>query len=184
MVYHRKLDIGEKEIMNKKILLDMDGVLCDTVGGVIKKLKPDYCIGNWTKGEYNISKELELGDFWEGLNYMFWTMLEPTKEFDIIIEAMLPYIKDMYIVTSLVTSQADAKLSWLQIHMPTCFDVVKQTIICNDKSMLSNPDYLLIDDCDDNIDNFDGPKYLVPRPWNTGTGVFDIKWVLKGFIDG
>jgi 5'(3')-deoxyribonucleotidase len=152
-----------------KVFLDMDGVLVDFRRGVCEIFGQKDDPASWTFWEY-----------WEGVttgnvnakcNDYFWKYLNWTHDGQEIEQAIRDKFNsdNIYLLTTpmLNTGSGTGKLQWIKWHMPW---VYSRTIISYaPKSLLAGPNTLLIDDKDENIEEFraaGGRGILVPRPWN------------------
>lgn len=161
----------------KRILLDMDGVLCrfheaamrfhgvptccyplgvDSIQEACQRLKPDFNLSN--------------RQFWEPFGFDFWAGLEPCPGHEKIVERAchLVGLENVFICTipTLGTECAAGKIAWINEHLP---QFKRQFIICTKKYPLAQPGVLLVDDRVSNCQEFlkhGGEVVLVPRPWN------------------
>ena len=163
--------------MNKKILLDMDGVIVDFIEGICKyhKLENPYDkgehLGNWDVSDYwKMDKET----FWTGVSSIFWRDLNPYRDYADLINLCIAKVgqKNICLLTAPPMHNAHrcsetvkGKLQWLKdrgINLPVLFGEAKH--------FCAGADTILIDDADHNVDAFreaGGKAILVPRPWNT-----------------
>lgn len=153
-----------------KVFLDMDGVLVDFVSSVNKLMGIPENIPattrNWWEN-YNITFEQVNKyctiDFWENLAW-----LPDGKK---ILTAVLDKFPQdqVYLLTTPMPNNGSwtGKYNWVKKHLPL-FE--KQLIITlASKDIFADPDTLLIDDYDKNIEKFKaagGNGCLVPRPSN------------------
>lgn len=151
-----------------KILIDMDGVLVDFVGGVENVLgKPK------TNAYYDIHKwySMSANKFWKTIDtHEFWANLEWYAHAKVFYHKILNLNdnKDVYICTSptLNPECASGKISWMKREFGNNF---RNYIITPHKHLLANKTTVLIDDNDSNIEKFHvagGRTILFPRPWN------------------
>lgn len=160
--------------MNKidTVLLDMDGVIADWTGSVIRLFDkdPETVYKNWPPGIFDTSVALGItsSHMWAKINKLgesFWENIEPydynNELFDILPE-------NTYICTKIGShpTAASGKLKWLQKnakHLKSKF------VITTHKHLCANPQTVLIDDHDKNCSLFSmagGVSLLVPQPWN------------------
>lgn len=160
--------------MIKTVFVDMDGVLSDFHKGVHNTFKKPYIYG----------PSLQRYDFWEDwdpittrddvnsiCDFNFWRNLEWMHDGIEIIQAITSKFKtnQIYLLTTPMPNleSASGKMMWINNNLPI---YLKRTIITQaPKSLLAKSDTLLIDDKDQNIDEFikaGGRGLLVPRPWN------------------
>ena len=71
------------------------------------------------------------------------------------------------------------KLKWIDKHLP---QYNKRVILMTaHKKLLARPDAILLDDRDDNIDQFcavGGHGWLIPQPWNTKHDICNRDWTV------
>lgn len=160
-----------------KCFLDLDGVLVDFDGGVLKVHKTEdpflkeENLGKWgTEDMYG----LEPVEFWAPLGEKFWSNLDWTKEGkDILalVEDTFGY-DNICLLTSpcLTKGSVSGKIHWINKHMPA---YKKKFLIGFQKHFCANENTVLIDDRDKNVEDFrahGGHAVLVPRPWNKSHG--------------
>lgn len=169
-----------------KILIDLDEVLADFVGGIHKRLGIPYSRdewpyewgpAGWDMSKWGIASMNEINDI---CDRWFWKRLPRTKDFtriwQIIMEYSLP--RDRYILTRPMENKESAagKLDWIEHHLGKYY--VSKTIITPvDKSFFAAPDRLLLDDCETNVESFraaGGHAVLVPAPWNSNYKMMDL----------
>lgn len=172
--------------MSKTIILDMDGVCADLVGGIAKLYGiPRTTLINdmWVPGMYNIPDILgvEDDDLWHRVMVAgdeFWKTLKLTQQFCAMKEAVNFYKLKCVIGTAVPSMREDAPYgSWVRMSamlgkMTWLRQWSKFQDICflHDKSVLAQEDTFLIDDCDANVTPFierGGKGVLVPRIWNS-----------------
>lgn len=159
--------------MIKTIILDLDGVITDFCIGVYKAFSQPY---NYPY----LTRKYKFWDDWDGVttamvdfvcNDSFWQfqpwihdghdiLREITKQFD---------PEQIYLATYPMPNveSPTGKWKWVKENLPEYYS---RTIITQaPKSLLAKPDTLLLDDKDENIEEFvkaGGNAILVPRPWN------------------
>lgn len=156
-----------------KVFLDMDGVLVNFRQGICKAFGQDPGPG-WSFWES-----------WDGVTFEdvnvicdinFWIHLDWTAEGPEIEEAVRKKFDDVYLLTTPMPNSYSwtGKLCWIKANMPWMH---KKTILSYaPKSLLAGPDTLLIDDKDQNVEEFraaGGRGILVPRPWNKDSHLAD-----------
>lgn len=161
-----------------KIFLDMDGVLVDFLKGIHDALGADYDFDNYPyeKGKWDMFADIGgfnlpfkvidalcTSDFWADLDWM------PDGR-DILREVINRQpLADVYLLTTPMPNlgSASGKMRWVAEHLP---HMITQVIVTQaPKALLAGPDRILIDDKDQNIDEWvkaGGIGVLVPRPWN------------------
>jgi 5'(3')-deoxyribonucleotidase len=164
-----------------KVFLDMDGVLVDFMGGLHKSLRLPYSYeaypyqkGKWImltgiRGFADIPATFEQCD--ECCSSIFWKNLEWMHDGHHILNTVAAKfgVKNIQLLTTPMPNIGSwtGKYRWVHRHLP---DFVKRLIVTRaPKSLLAGPDTLLIDDKDENVEEFravGGQAILVPRPWN------------------
>ena len=188
--------------MIKTIFLDVDDVLADFMGGLHTALNISYNYFNYPykKGEWNIlgyqikrRHYLDCLVTFEECNQCcttsFWQYLKWMHDGRDILRAVLEkfHSEQIYLLTTPMPNleSASGKMMWINDNLPV---YLKHTIITQaPKYLLARPDTLLIDDKNENIDEFreaGGRALLVPRPWNRGYFHTDrtIK-IVRGFLE-
>lgn len=107
--------------------------------------------------------------FWDSFDYDFWFGLGMYDEAEKFLE-MLDCIGEVYFATSPTLSSAcvAGKFDWVKHHFR---DRLRNLYIGAAKEGFAKPGAILIDDRNENVDNFiacGGQAFLVPRPWNRG----------------
>ena len=155
--------------MLSQVFLDMDGVLCDFVGGASKAHGRS---SGGLRGEWNLEKawNLSCDDFWRPLlGYDFWINLRPFEWCDALL-ALFP-------LAIIATRPADsagsyaAKYDWCKRYLGRKLIMVNTT-----KVHLSREGTVLIDDYDKNVEEFnegEGRAVLFPQDWNS-------RWAFSG----
>lgn len=157
------------------VFVDMDGVLVDFVGGVLKSHSLPLSTIKRFEGAYDIAAVLNMKprDFWRHLDEdrRFWAELEPTPECFEIMARLESYFdrKDIYLLSSPAISPDcfSGKAEWVAAHLPT---YMNRLFLMNKKHFCAAPGRLLIDDSDTNVAKFKsagGAAVLLPRPWNS-----------------
>lgn len=150
-----------------KILVDMDGVLADFVGGV-----RDLFGFNepWPIGAYDVPTAFGITpqEMWEAIDneFDFWLNLEPLPWLDELLRMLEGC--DWWISTSpsLDPLCAAQKIEWVYRFIGPNF---RRYMIGPDKFLMANDETVLIDDSDSNYDKFTdagGFAVLFPQPWN------------------
>jgi hypothetical protein len=156
-----------------KILLDMDGVLVDFLGGWCRANMvpcPTYAAGD----RYDLASVLGItpAELWAGCSSReFWAELEWTQDGMSILLAAEHAVgyDNVYLFTTPSPSPQSwaGKADWILGQLPQYKD--KILMGCN-KHLCARPDQLLIDDADHNVTAFraaGGQAILVPRQWNS-----------------
>lgn len=150
-----------------KILCDMDGVLCDFVGGALDKFGMD--IKNWTPGEWDDFGHQDVASL--AADREFWANLHPTPWLVRLLSLLGKHDPGWTVCT--IPMQDDAcksgKWDWIRKHLGfVCYFPVR-VIMCADKSRYATPNTILIDDNEDNVKRFQeagGHAILFPALWN------------------
>lgn len=188
-----------------RIILDLDDVLVDFVGGVCKLLgitKQDL-EKHWTPGNWDIvpslSKAIGMLDtfkekqFWEAINdggEQFWLELEELPWMNDLDQLVIDSTDDWHIVSSPSYSPCSyaGKVKWLKNWYGNQFD---RFAITPHKEIFACENVILIDDRQENISKFrkaGGEGILFPTRGNNLYSFSDnpLKYVtpiLKGMID-
>lgn len=159
--------------MINTVFLDVDGVLANFRKGIHEAFNKPY---NYP----TLSDKWLFWDDWPDVTFEmvnaacttnFWANLEWIHDGHDILRAVLNRFntKQIYLLTTPMPNVQSPTGRWLWIknNLPKFY---KRTIITQvPKSLLAQPDTLLIDDKDENIEGFvqaGGLGILVPRPWN------------------
>lgn len=155
------------------IYLDMDGVLCDLVGGIADLLNYDkHALRfNWPRGEYDLSLGFGVPSnyIWSALekNPAIWEQLEPLPWMNILLARCRQMARTLICTSpTLDPACAAGKIRWLQNQFGKGF---RDYVIVPHKQLLATPQALLIDDCEKNVASFQafgGMGMLFPALWN------------------
>uniref|UniRef100_A0A6M3J5L4 5' nucleotidase n=1 Tax=viral metagenome TaxID=1070528 RepID=A0A6M3J5L4_9ZZZZ len=164
------------------VFLDMDGVLVDFQEGIHRALDAEYSYEKYPheKGKWDMTKEIIprhscqpasfkrvnsccTEEFWQGLNWM-----HDGKD---ILASILGIFeqRQVYLLTTPMPhiGSWSGKRLWVEKYLP---EFAKRLIITQaPKTLMARPNALLIDDKDQNVDEFikaEGHAILIPRPWN------------------
>lgn len=153
----------------KTVFIDMDGVLSDFAGSVMREFGLSHCD---CRGRGDIkeicgidkSKLISICDptsFWVELG-----ILEDAKE---IVNLVKKYTSRVALLSDpgVFLGAPYGKHIWLQRHFP---DLVDLLILTPSKKLVAHKDAILIEDYDHNIEQFraaGGAAIMVPRPWNS-----------------
>lgn len=107
--------------------------------------------------------------FWDDFDYDFWFNLEMYDRAAEFLQ-MLDCIGEVFFATSPTLSSdcVAGKFDWVKKHFR---DRLRNLYIGSAKEGFAKPGAILIDDRNENVDNFiacGGQAFLVPRPWNRG----------------
>lgn len=168
--------------MIENILLDIDGV-CNTfqhhVFNGLGLLYPDdswypvdcgwdiVAAANRLAGQ----ERFTAASFWKSITREMWASIPPSSEFSQMLVLASDSVgkENVHFLSSPTFSPESVagKLEWIQRFAPAWMQ--RQFLIGPSKHLCANPQTLLIDDSDKNVDAFrkcGGQAVLVPRPWN------------------
>jgi len=171
-----------------KVLLDMDGVLVNTVKGICEffKIKNPYVYGE--SADWDLSKTLgiEHKDLWPHLGYEFWRDLEPYPWMKDVVSLLEEDFgkENICLLTSPCETRgcSDGKTDWVKEYLP---DYTKRCLVGSAKEFCASLDRLLIDDNDDNVAKFreaGGNAFLFAGPWNAKYKVINPTDDLEGIL--
>lgn len=110
--------------------------------------------------------------FWSMLPREFWASCPPSADFEDLLRAIVGAVgyEDVIFLTkpTKCPDSLSGKLDWIKRHAPA--EMHRQYSVTPRKRFSSNPEALLIDDCEENVNEFrerGGQALLVPRPWNS-----------------
>jgi len=172
--------------MIKTVFLDMDGVMVNFLGGLHRSLGVPYDVNQYPyeKGKWNMLTDIKGFDdvpaTFEQCNdactRTFWANLEWMPDGVAILRAAerASGRKNIWLLTTPMpnTGSASGKIEWINKYLP--WYSKKVFITTASKSVVAGPDTLLIDDKDENVNEFreaGGRGLLVPRPWNADYGM-------------
>lgn len=164
------------------VLLDLDGVLCDFVTGLCKRLGiPVERVFDPPRPRplpYRLDRLLGVGDPGLGdLDASFWAGLEPypwARELVAYLEAA--FGENVLLCTSVgyldsrsryLSEAVKGKERWICANFP---QFSRRTAMCFGKDLLASPDHMLLDDNEETVRRFairGGVGLLFPRPWNS-----------------
>ncbi len=161
--------------MIKTIFLDLDGVLANFRKGVHDAFDEPYDYSTLS-GKWNFWED------WPGVTFnmvnntcdtLFWQHLPWMHDGPDILHAIRNTLglEKVYFLTTPMPNigSPTGKWAWVRDNLPV---YLKHTIITQaPKSLLAGPNTLLIDDKDENVEEFaaaGGHAILVNRPWNKG----------------
>ena len=177
--------------MIKTIMLDLDGVITDFCIGIYKAFSQSY---NYPF----LTRKYKFWDDWDGVtttmvdsvcNDSFWQHQPWMPDGHDILREIIKWFcpTQIYLVTYPMPNveSPTGKWKWVKENLPEYYG---RTIITQaPKSLLAKPDTLLIDDKDENVEEFvkaGGSAILVPRPWNELYGQVDETYqVIKNSLE-
>ena len=163
--------------MIHRVLLDMDGVLTNLVGGVCDHFGWTYPVSltdpslRTEEVSYYLHEVFDISrdEIWPELGREFWANLEPLPwAFDIIKILETRFGENICLLTHPVDTDGaiDGKRDWISKHTPQ-FRWRQQ--IGTAKWFCGSPLHVLIDDHEKNCKKFreaEGHTFLFPAPWN------------------
>jgi len=158
--------------MIDRILLDLDGVLVNFVGGACKLHNKPWPYTKDEQGSWDIESLFGMTSpaFWSPLGYEFWRNLDPYPHMHQFVEALERKFGEEHIC--LLTSPPkqkgaiEGKIDFIRDHLP---QYRRRFLVGPAKEFCASPRHALIDDSDANIEKFryaGGQVFLVPGPWN------------------
>lgn len=178
---------GNKKL-NKTILLDCDGILCDFVSGALKAHEREHeghdSVTTWDFFEKWGLTAKEFYDKVRGRD--FWLNLKPYED-------GLAFYGELSKKTTPVISTApimdpecvQAKIEWLYTHYGV---IMTNIMVGSQKHLMANPNTLLIDDNPSNVQKFlayGGKAVLIKKPWNDGLWTYDMTLdLIDSFLAG
>lgn len=156
-------------------LLDMDGVLCDFVGAMCKAHdKEDPFKRAINLGKYDMAKmwKMEEKTFWKPANFVdFWASMDKMSDAgDLVKFVENKFGKENVAILTAPSEHSNSiigKMKWIANNYP---QFKRRVILTPAKDFLAHHGNVLIDDRDENVDNFKkagGRAVLMPRPWNS-----------------
>lgn len=170
--------------------IDLDGVLVDFWGGIVKqypelkdyyKKKENLGTNDWAK-----TVGLNQAEFWKPLEHDWWSSLKWTDEGREIVAILKERFgfENCFICTA--SSQnfgsPSGKMAWLKRHLPQFFYKM-QIFICKPKWKLAKEGRIIIDDKFSTCDKFEkngGVAYRLPRKWNLGFNACSSEDIIEG----
>lgn len=153
--------------MINTVFLDMDGIITNFNKAICEKFDLPY-----PPQVYYFFPEIrpQVNDF---CDRSFWQNLEWMGDGRDILKAITDMFEPekIYLLTKMMPNieTASGKMAWIKNNLPLYSDQVILMTLGVPKSLLAQPDTLLIEDCDKYVDEFreaGGKALLVPRPWN------------------
>jgi len=181
--------------MIKTVFLDVDGVMVNFVKGVCNAFGKRYTCSNrgWPTDYafWNEWPDITFKIVNAACNTKWWSQLEWVEDGHDILRAVTEKFnpEQIYLVTQPMPNveSATGKWLWVKHNLPEYYSRMITTPTGVPKSLLARSDALLIDDKDENIDEFiaaGGRGLLVPRPWNRAHFCADrTVQVVKDFLE-
>ena len=124
--------------------------------------------------------------FWDNISREVWSTTPYSEEFVMIVKQCRLLVGRSKV--ALLTKPIDdpecyaGKHEWIRSRCPPWLRV--RAFIGEPKDMVASPDALLIDDSDENCEDFisaGGQAILVPRPWNSLNGYDTVEYLRRCF---
>lgn len=169
--------------MAKTILLDVDGVLCNFIDGIIKSKGLDITHDQWHNWNHHIHLGMTDEEFWEITRVPdWWLNLQPYPWASDLIGLFNDFFDVVYCTSpSLDSSCPSQKVEWLRRH-GFMSETRNDYIIAPKKELLARPDAILIDDSFNNCDRFrmaGGTAIVFPQPWNSVQATDKVEYVVQ-----
>ncbi len=163
----------------ERVFLDMDGVLTDFVGAMLRLLGREEALQSWPPGVWDMPQALRMepAELWGRIareGERFWAELEAYPWVDELLGLVAQFAP--FTILSSPSSQPESlsgKLRWLQKRFGPAF---RDYLIGPPKHLCARPDVVLIDDSDENVSRFrlnGGHAILFPQPWNSNHGLVE-----------
>lgn len=174
------------------ILMDMDGVMVDFVGGAARLFDRDVeeLMESWPAGQFDICPVLGVSatQFWSRIDRAgeeWWAYLEDYPWTRDLIEMMSVHDGGFVISTSPSRSchSSSGKVRWLQSRFGGSF---RGYMLGEHKHLMAKPGAILVDDNEVSVLKFrehGGEAVLFPQPWNSLGRVVDPLGYLAGELD-
>jgi len=164
----------------RKILIDMDDVLCDCTGDALRHMG----LHGWVRESYPIETrdiyevyrlatgvQYSPAQFWEHFKREWWANIQPTPWCHDLINLCTEYVStDRIALLTSPTKCGDClagKLDWIETNMPKWMH--RQYLMSPRKAFCASEGVVLIDDCTENLEAFeqdDGFGIAMPQMWN------------------
>lgn len=145
----------DKEFLLMKIKVDMDGVLVDFVGGIIRAF-PEKDWAQWNHQDMMIGDFIGRGSFYrkiEGMGMDFWLGLEPFPWTKDLWNLCGQYGEHRYILTS-PTNDPNCLAGKLSSMYKLFGKGFRHYVITDFKELCAGPNTILIDDTDKKLSRF------------------------------
>lgn len=142
------------------IFLDMDGVLSDLIGGILKlhniPQEERVCIRKYDDDLYNMVR-MSRAALWESIDYReFWYSLDPFVWANELLAKCRRLVPNVYVLSSPAggAESAAGKLLWLTKNFGGGSKGFRDFILTPHKHLLAKPTAILIDDREDYCKSF------------------------------
>jgi len=165
-----------------KILLDLDGVMADLTGGLMRVHNKPWPFGPENRGPdawyLTNTWEMSADEMWEPCGFDFWAGLQKTLEADQLYQTLCRHFgqENICFLTSPVSTAGcvEGKREWCARHYPATPILFSASSTARftpggPKEFLAGPERYLIDDNQDNCKRFEGAggrAFLWPAWWN------------------
>lgn len=164
--------------MIDRILLDLDGVLVDFLGGACRLHDKTY-VGHPHDPETQVEQtaweiepifQMTAPALWEPMGREFWKNLEPLPWAREVVGLLSKKFGEdnICLLTSPIRTDGciDGKMDWIREHLP---QFRRRFLVGPAKQFCASPRHCLVDDRTTNIEGFKavgGHGFLFPAPWN------------------
>ncbi len=158
----------------ERVLLDMDGVLCDFMAAASKVHGRTYREADWPPGceDFVTVFGISTATFWKAIDEFdeqegFWSRLKPYPWFEDLIAMIRPFGFTIATSPNRHAWCPSGKVEWLHEHFHNRF---MDFMIGREKHLLARSGHVLIDDRDkvcEQFSNEGGHVILFPQPWNS-----------------
>lgn len=164
--------------MIDRVLLDMDGVLVDMVGGICERFGWTYpshltdARQRCGKTTYYLAEVFGVtrDDIWPHLGREFWAGLQPLPWWQEVLSLLEERFgeENICLLTHPIETDGavDGKRDWVRRMLP---QYANRYLIGPSKEFCASPRHVLVDDHETNIAKFrlaGGHTFLFPSPWN------------------
>ncbi len=167
----------------ERVVIDLDGVLCDFVGGVLAEFDRESLLGHWPAGVYCIAEAMgvpisEIVDRCVRKRTSRAAAINWFRELDPYpwVEQLVAMLGDAGRGLCFATAprlgpveEYAGKKAWINRHVGAEVPIS----FVKDKSILARAHWLLIDDSPEECAAFErhgGKAILFPQPWNSNAG--------------
>jgi 5'(3')-deoxyribonucleotidase len=177
-----------------RILLDMDGVLVDFLGGACQLHGKTYDghphdpAGQTEQKPWNIEPlfEMTAPELWNPMGRDFWFDLEPLPWCHEVVATLTAKFGEdnICLLTSPIRTDGciDGKMDWIRKHLP---QFRRQFLVGPAKQFAASPRHCLVDDHTKNVEAFKdagGHTFLFPAPYNPRFREHPVK-AMKEWVD-